>query len=279
LSNVCIQAAGRASHNDFASRVLHDLAIGTAIDLPTVIVVAHPDDETLGMGGRLPLLQRLTIVQLTDGAPRESGEAYRSGCSNWHTYSMEREREASRALTVLGLNCRRICYNAPDQESVLRLGELARSVQRDLHGARLVFTHPYEGGHPDHDTAALIVQMACARISADGEDPPVRFEFASYHHRNGRMVTGQFWPDQNCPEISIELDQRAHALKRGALAEYQTQSGVIQWFSPGIERYRAAPQYDFSRPAPPGLAQYDFFGWPMTAARWRESCASALPLL
>jgi LmbE family N-acetylglucosaminyl deacetylase len=278
LSNVCIQAAGRASHDDVARSVLQSLAVGTPIELPAVVVVAHPDDETLGMGGRLPLLRRLTIIQLTDGAPRRNGDADRLGFSDCSTYSMEREREASRALSRLDVNCRRIRYNAPDQESVLRLPELVRSIERDLRGARLVFTHPYEAGHPDHDTAALVVQIACARIGAD-EDPPHRFEFTSYHHRNGRMVTGQFWPDRNCPEISVELDQRAHALKRDALTEYHTQSATLQWFSTGIERYRAAPRYDFSQPAPPGLAQYDFFGWPMTAARWRESCASVLALL
>jgi LmbE family N-acetylglucosaminyl deacetylase len=279
LSNVCIQQAGPSSQCELANQVLRDLATGTAIDLPTVIVVAHPDDETLGMGGRLAVLQRLTIVQLTDGVPRVSDDAYRRGFSNPFAYSAEREREVSRALKVLGLRCRRIRHNAPDQESVLCLRELARSVKGDLRGANLVFTHPYEGGHPDHDTAALLVQMACARPGADGEDPPVRFEFASYHHRQGRMVTGQFWPDQNCPETSIELDHRTRALKSRALAQYRTQADVIAWFGTDSERYRTAPRYDFTLPPPPGVAHYDFFGWPMTSSRWRESCASTMPWL
>jgi LmbE family N-acetylglucosaminyl deacetylase len=279
LSNLCIRQAGPPSQCEFANQVLRDLAMGTAIDLPTIIVVAHPDDETLGMGGRLAVLQRSTIVQLTDGAPRETDDARQRGFSNRFSYSAEREREISRALKVLGLRCRRIRHNAPDQESVLCLRELARSVKRDLRGASLVFTHPYEGGHPDHDTAALLVQMACARLSADGEDPPVRFEFASYHHRQGRMITGQFWPDQNCPEISIELDHRTCPLKSSAMAEYRTQADVIAWFGADSERYRIAPWYDFTQAPPPGVAQYDFFGWPMTSSRWRESCASTMPWL
>ena len=276
MSNVSIQQARPPSYPDFENRILRDLAMGTAIELPTVVVVAHPDDETLGMGGRLAALQRLTIVQLTDGVPRKTNDAHRRGFSNCVDYSEEREREVSRALKVLGLSCRRIRHNAPDQDSVLWLRELARSVKRDLRGASLVFTHPYEGGHPDHDTAALLVQMACAGLSASGEDPPVRFEFASYHHRQGRLVTGQFWPDQNCPEISVELDQRMRTLKSHAMAEYRTQSDVIAWFNTGCERYRAAPRYDFTQAPPPGVAHYDFFGWPMTSSRWRESCASAM---
>jgi N-acetylglucosamine malate deacetylase 2 len=279
LTTVCIREDWLPTQDEVAGQVLHRLAKGTPIGLPAVVVAAHPDDETLGMGGRLPVLKHLTIVQLTDGAPRESCDADRLGFPTRLGYSSERAREFSRALEVLAVRCRRICHNAPDQESVFRLSELVRSVERDLRGARLVFTHPYEGGHPDHDTAALVVQMACARMSSRGEHPPARFEFASYHHQNSRMVTGEFWPDQNCPETSVELDHRAHAVKCRALAEYRTQSRVIEWFCTEIERYRAAPYYDFSQPPPPGLAQYDFFGWPITAARWLEVGASALPLL
>jgi hypothetical protein len=93
------------------------------------------------------------------------------------------------------------------------------------------------------------------------------------------MITGEFWPEADHPEIAIVLDSEAHVLKRCALAQYRTQSDVIRRFRTNVERYRTAPHYDFSQRPPPGFAQYDLFGWSITAARWRATAASSLPLL
>jgi N-acetylglucosamine malate deacetylase 2 len=257
--------------------VLHEIAAGVETIWPTVVVVAHPDDETLCMGGRLRLFKFLTILQLTDGSPRDGRDAARLGFCNQLTYSAAREREAERALAVLGIRCRRICYGVPDQESVFRLGDLVCRLERDLRGASLVFTHPYEGGHPDHDTAALAVELACLRIGANGGFPPGRLEFASYHHRAGRTVSGMFWPDKTVDEFTTILDPAAHALKRCALGEYATQAQVIAWYQTGIESYRTAPRYDFGQPPPPGCVQYELFGLQITASRWREAAAIHSP--
>jgi hypothetical protein len=56
--------------DDLTGRVLRALMLPARIEWPTVVVIAHPDDETLAMAGRLAMFERLTIVQLTDGAPR-----------------------------------------------------------------------------------------------------------------------------------------------------------------------------------------------------------------
>ena len=265
--------------DDLTGRVLRALMLPAPIEWPTVVVIAHPDDETLAMAGRLATFERLTIVQLTDGAPSDGIDANRLGFTDPVSYSAERENETQRALAVLGLDCPRLCLGVVDQQSVFRISELVQAVEVSLGGATLVFTHSYEGGHPDHDTAAFVVQWACARMAAAGRHPPSRFEFASYHHRDGQMTTGQFWPEADQPEIAVVLDGQAHALKRRALAEYGTQSDVIRGFCTAIERYRTAPHYDFSGPPPPGLAQYDLFGWSITAARWRARAVSSLHLL
>jgi LmbE family N-acetylglucosaminyl deacetylase len=249
---------------------LEELLQATPIKPPAVIVAAHPDDETLAMGGTLARFTDLTILQLTDGAPLREGNQTGTRAA----YANTRESEAERALAALGVNCRRICLEAPDQESVCRISSLMPRVRQELGRATLVFTHPYEGGHPDHDTAALLVQYACAATRTPASIP-LRIEFTSYHHHAGRMMTGRFWPEPACPETTVALDPRARSSKRRALAEYRTQTSVIQQFEIDTERYRLAPQYDFARPPPPGIVQYDLFGWPITGARWRDIVASS----
>ena len=235
------------------------------------MVVAHPDDEVLGMGGRLTILQNLTLIQLTDGSPRSETDGQKNDFETVSDYASARERETLRALARLGLRSyRRIKYGFPDQEAVMALSELTEVLKADLERMKLVFTHPFEGGHPDHDAAAFAVQTACERIGISGHEPPLRFEFASYHSRSGRMITGQFWPDSASPEFAVRLPLRECARKRQALSCYRTQRDVIAQFEPDIERYRVAPRYDFSRSPPPGTALYDAFGWSMTARVWRQ---------
>jgi LmbE family N-acetylglucosaminyl deacetylase len=221
-------------------------------------------------------MKHLTILQLTDGAPRDCDDGKRAGFSDRAAYARERERETRRAIAVLGIKRHLLRYNVPDQESIFKVSDLIRRVEDALRKARLVFTHPYEGGHPDHDTAALVVQLASTRLSQSADVPPMRLEFGSYHHRDGQMVVGAFWPDPGSPEIKVTLDGETRRLKCRALAEYRTQSRVIDWFASDAERYRLAPLYEFSQPPPPGVAHYDLFGWPITAAHWRAHAALAL---
>jgi LmbE family N-acetylglucosaminyl deacetylase len=251
------------------SAVLATLASGETIDAPTAIVVAHPDDEVLAMGGRLSTFRHLTLIQLTNGAPASGVDARHLGFADITAYADAREREARRALAVLGLNCRRVRLGASDQDSIFSARRLAEQITSEMRGAEIVFTHPYEGGHPDHDTAALIVQRVCAALESDARPCPARVEFASYHLRDSEMITGAFFAAPESREITIELTADRQALKCRALAAYASQAAVLSRFDPSIERYRAAPDYDFSRSAPPGCALYDLFGWEMTAAKWR----------
>ena len=66
------------------------------------------------------------------------------------------------------------------------------------------------------------------------------------------------------------------ARKRAALAAHRSQAEVLAWFDPGLESYRTAPAYDFTRAPPPGAALYDDWGLALTAAAWRDLARRAL---
>ena len=76
------------------------LASGRPITSPVAVVVAHPDDETLGVGARMACLRHLALIHLTDGAPRARG-------SDWTAVAARRERELCAALEVLEIHPRR----------------------------------------------------------------------------------------------------------------------------------------------------------------------------
>jgi LmbE family N-acetylglucosaminyl deacetylase len=54
-----------------------------------------------------------------------------------------------------------------------------------------IFTHAYEGGHPDHDAAAFAVHCAVGLVSRRGTPAPVVNEFTSYH--NGSPFALRSW--------------------------------------------------------------------------------------
>lgn len=251
------------------------LAAGEVIAAPVALVVAHPDDETIGIGARLVRLTNLTLVTVTDGAPPDGARARALGFRSCADYTRARFAELARALAVLGARpVRHIALGFADGQTVRALDTLIRKVEASLAGAEVVITHAYEGGHPDHDACALAVQTLCGRRAAAGTAPPQHVEFAGYHSRNGVLVTNAFWPDPACPEEIVRLGWRERRRKRLALREFRTQSFLMKDFASRCEAYRMAPRYDFGAPPPPGEWFYDRSGRALTGRVWLEhACA------
>jgi LmbE family N-acetylglucosaminyl deacetylase len=240
------------------------LASGARIEEPVAVVVAHPDDESLWLGTALLRMPNTTLIHLTDGAPEDMRDAERLGFATRQAYAAARAQELDAALAALDVQPRRLAYGHVDQSLAENLPELIAGLRADLLGMRVAVTHPYEGGHPDHDAAAFAVRTAFS-----GEV----VEFACYHLAEGGRVYGRFWPDEHSPEHVRVLDDAERQRVNGAIAAHRTQAEVIGGWRPAVERWRTAPAYDFSAPPPSGRALYDEWGWELTSAKWRALAA------
>src|SRR4051812_11232063 len=78
--------------------VLTALVRRTPVDAPMAVVVAHPDDETIGVGALLALFRRLLLIHVTDGAPRNLHDAQATGFATCGDYAAARRRELVSAL-------------------------------------------------------------------------------------------------------------------------------------------------------------------------------------
>ncbi len=249
------------------------LAARAPIDAPAVLIAAHPDDETIGAGASLPLFRRLLLVHVTDGAPRNGADAREAGFATTTDYAAARRRELAAALAAGGSDPALAELHAPDQEAALAMGELATLLTELMrqHQAAVVIAHPYEGGHPDHDAAALITHLAAARAGA-----AEIIEMTSYHRvADGSVVTGRFLPN-GAPPTVVALTPDEQRRKRAMIDAFASQAHILAGFGTTEERFRPAPRYDFTAPPHPGPLHYEGHDWGMNLPRWQALAAAAL---
>jgi len=224
------------------------------------LVVAHPDDETLALGGLFACVPGLLLVHVTDGAPRTLPDAVRRG--GVAAYAASRAAELEAALVIAAVpRLRRVALGIPDQDAALHISTLATTFANlfDRYGVQTVVTHAYEGGHPDHDAVACAVQRAagsCAVVA-----------FAGYNALGGAFRTD---PLPGGPITTVRLTTPEQAQRRAMLDCFTTQADILSRFDDSRVRLRPAPVYDFAQPPHDGLLNYETWGWPLTGARFRE---------
>src|SRR3712207_1941263 len=101
------------------------------------------------------------------------------------------------------------------------MAELSRALAALLerHGARAVLTHPYEGGHPDHDAVAFCARAAASLLARGGGSAPCTAEMAFYHAGPRGWAVGRFLPGDPSPTV-VALTGEERARKRAMLGAF-----------------------------------------------------------
>ena len=245
-----------------------------------MLVFAHPDDETIALGARLGRFAHAAIVHATDGAPRNGEDSRAHGFPTLDAYRRARQDETRCVLTDAGIPVEQlVCLGIPDQEAALCLPQLTGQIARLIAERRpeVIFTHPYEGGHPDHDACAFAVHAAIGQLEGT---LPLIVEAPFYHLGSQGMTTGEFLSGANVhSELTLPLTSMEQEAKRRRLACFRTQQHTLQAFQIREEHFRIAPRYDFRLPPHPAPVFYDQYPWGMTSQRFCELALEAMHVL
>ena len=250
------------------------------VSVPGVMLVfAHPDDEVIALGARLGRFHSAHFVHVTDGAPRNEQDSRAHGFASLEEYRHARADELRRAMKTAGLDdVSSECLNIPDQEASLQLLQLTRRLSQvlDERGPEVIFTHPYEGGHPDHDACAFAVHHAVALLREQTRMSPLIIEGAFYHAGPSGIETGSFLShSQKQRVVTYQLSPEERLRKQALLGCFPTQEETLRYFKVESESFRIAPEYDFRKPPHAGQIFYDRYPWGMTSQRFCELAMEA----
>ena len=270
-----------AAKPDTASEVLSLLADADRSPIgagDVAVIVAHPDDETVGCGAQLHRLQLVTVIVVTDGAPRAGGDARSNGYDNVAAYAAARSQELASALAIANVpRLRLVELGFADQSAGQQLVAIARKIDSLITGRdiKVVLTHAFEGGHPDHDATALAVHAVATLKRRRGQELAV-IEMPFYHADGEGWVTQRFSRCPGPPAIAARLNDFEQAMKREMLAAHKTQHDTLAPFDAELECFRRAPHYDFSSLPNGGRLLYERYDWGMTSGRWLTLANKAL---
>ncbi|WP_293855721.1 PIG-L deacetylase family protein [uncultured Alsobacter sp.] len=230
------------------------------------VVVAHPDDETLGATAMLARFRRLALVHVTDGAPRSLHDARRAGFATAAAYAAARRGELDAALALLSVpRHRRHALGIADQGATAAIRGIARALLPRLAGRDIVVTHAFEGGHPDHDAVSVAVHAAVALLHVAGRKAPVVLAMPLYRDDGSGAFLRGFRDRRPADTAAVRLPPALRDVKGRMIAAFRTQAATLARFDQRIEALRLAAAPDLSRPPNAGRVLYDRFGWGMNS--------------
>ncbi|MBC8031201.1 MAG: PIG-L family deacetylase [Pyrinomonadaceae bacterium] len=243
------------------------------------VIVAHPADEVVGAGCLISKLVDVTVLHITDGAPCDMQDAKAAGFKEREEYAAARKRECISALAMASVPEDRIIdFEVPNHCASNYLAELTKRITTFLQqsGADIVVTHPYEGGHPDHDATAFATHAALRLMKRNGFRPPALFEMALHPSTDSKAKVPEFLPGAERETTTLLLDERAMALKQRMFACFQSQRESLEVSPFGPEKFRQPVAYDFTTPPQEGKLHYESFDWAPRSDEWQSLARQAL---
>jgi N-acetylglucosamine malate deacetylase 2 len=243
------------------------------------VIVAHPLDEVVGAGCLISKLVDVTVLHVTDGAPRDMQDAKAAGFDALSDYARARKEECLAALAIANVPEDRVVdLEITDQRASACLTDLAKKIATFLQqsAADIVVTHAYEGGHPDHDATAFATHAALRLLKQNGFQPPVLFEMGLHPSEDFKAKVPDFLPGAERETTTLLLDERAKELKQRMFACFETQRESLEASPIGPEKFRQPIAYDFSSPPQLGKLHYEKFAWALTRNEWQSLACEAL---
>jgi LmbE family N-acetylglucosaminyl deacetylase len=221
-----------------------------------VVIGAHPGDEAVGAASVLLRGHEAAVVHLTDGVPR--APRLRPGPPDRAVHARLRADEAREALAIAGV-ARIVRLGGAAQEVVHGLAPLARELAAVLSSLapRIVVGHAYEGGHPDHDAAALATRAALALLERSEGAAPRLVEMAGAHLPGG-LATHELVRGPRV--VRHRLTPSEQEKKRAMLDRYASRREELARIGVDEEQFRlAGPVSPWARPHP-GVLHYELRG-------------------
>ncbi|MDQ6652490.1 MAG: PIG-L family deacetylase [Acidobacteriota bacterium] len=243
------------------------------------MIVAHPVDEVVGAGCLISKLADVTVLHVTDGAPRDMQDAKAAGFKRRSEYAQARKQECLSALALANVAKDRVVdFEVTDQCAPQYLADLTKRISAFLQqsSADIVVTHPYEGAHPDHDATAFATHAALRLMEQNGFKPPVLFEMALHPSMDFKARVSEFLPGSEGETTTLLLDEKAQELKQRMFACFETQKESLEVSPVGPEKFRQAATYDFSAPPQRGKLHYENFDWALRSNEWQSLACKAL---
>ena len=243
------------------------------------MIVAHPADEVVGAGCLISKLVDVTVLHVTDGAPCDMEDAEAAGFQERAEYAEARKRECISALAIANVPRNRVVdLEVPDHCASNYLADLTKRITTFLQesAADIVVTHPYEGGHPDHDATAFATHAALRLMKQNGLKPPALFEMALHPSEDFKAKVPEFLPGSERETTTLLLDERATKLKRQMFACFETQRPSLAVSPFGPEKFRQPLPYDFTTPPHGGKLYYENFNWAPRSDEWQTLASKAL---
>lgn len=191
-----------------------------------LIVAAHPDDETIGMGGTLKKLSKnhfIKVMFLADGISGRRKSGFRT-VPKWETSNQEkikiseeieeRKIHAKNALKHLGVK-EMSFFGAPSEElSQIPMLRITKLVEEELSKRKynMIFTHHYNDLSNDHKIAFEASITAARPLESSSVSTILSFE----------VISAPDWnkPYKFRPNLFVDISNEIK-IKLKALAEYK----------------------------------------------------------